>query len=162
MPAKRKKATAKRRKTGGVFNFGPRVTKTRARFLSQTPRGGRIFHKYPKVSKTESRRLAQQNKSRKKAWGLLRANKGGVSRHRVGGRRTRRSVFSTPGWRKQLAQTRGVGRRHKLGKPMAHSAASLGRSNKIIRGKIGHKHGQRGGWLPLVGSILLPMLLGGD
>ena len=51
MPAKRKKATAKRRKTGGVFNFGPRVTKTRAR------RGGRIFHKYPKVSKTESRRL---------------------------------------------------------------------------------------------------------
>ena len=158
MPAKRKKATAKRRN----FNFGPRVTKTRARFLSQTPRGGRIFHKYPKVSKTESRRLARQNKSRKKAWALLRANKGGVSRHRVGGRRTRRSVFSTPGWRKQLAQTRGVGRRHKLGKPMAHSAASLGRSNKIIRGKIGHKHGQRGGWLPLVGSILLPMLLGGD
>ena len=83
MPAKRKKATAKRRKTGGVFNFGPRVTKTRARFLSQIPRGGRIFHKYPKVSKTESRRLAQQNKSRKKAWALLRANKGGVSRHRV-------------------------------------------------------------------------------
>ena len=77
MPAKRKKATAKRRN----FNFGPRVTKTRAR------RGGRIFHKYPKVSKTESRRLAQQNKSRKKAWALLRANKGGVSRHRVGGRR---------------------------------------------------------------------------
>ena len=141
MPAKRKKATAKRRKTGGVFNFGPRVTKTRARLNA---RGGRIFHKYPKVSKTESRRLAQQNKSRKKAWALLRANKGGVSRHRVGGRRTRRSVFRTPGWRKQLAQTRGVGRRHKLGKPMAHSAASLGRSNKIIRGKIGHKHGQKG------------------
>ena len=133
MPAKRKKATTKR--------------------------GGRIFHKYPKVSKTESRRLAQQNKSRKKAWALLRANKGGVSRHRVGGRRTRRSVFSTPGWRKQLAQTRGVGRRHKLGKPMAHSAASLGRSNKIIRGKIGHKHGQKGGWLPIVGSILAGMLM---
>ena len=156
MPAKRKKATAKRRKTGGVFNFGPRVTKTRARLNA---RGGRIFHKYPKVSKTESRRLAQQNKSRKKAWALLRANKGGVSSHRVGGRRTRRSVFSTPGWRKQLAQTRGVGRRHKLGKPMAHSAASLGRSNKIIRGKIGHKHGQKGGWLPLVGSILAGMLM---
>ena len=151
MPAKRKKATAKRRKTGGVFNFGPRVTKTRAR------RGGRIFHKYPKVSKTESRRLAQQNKSRKKAWALLRANKGGVSRHRVGGRRTRRSVFRTPGWRKQLAQTRRPGRR--LGKPMAHSAASLGRSNKIIRGKIGHKHGQKGGWLPIVGSILAGMLM---
>ena len=156
MPAKRKKATAKRRKTGGVFNFGPRVTKTRARLNA---RGGRIFHKYPKVSKTESRRLAQQNKSRKKAWALLRANKGGVSRHRVGGRRTRRSVFRTPGWRKQLAQTRGVGRRHKLGKPMAHSAASLGRSNKIIRGKIGHKHGQKGGWLPIVGSILAGMLM---
>lgn len=109
MPAKRKKATAKR--------------------------GGRIFHKAPKVSKTESRRLAQQNKSR-----LLRANKGGVSRHRVGGRRGRR-----PGRR--------------LGKPMAHSAASLGRSNKIIRGKIGHKHGKRGGWLPLVGSILAGMLM---
>ena len=144
MPAKRKKATAKRRKTGGVFNFGPRVTKTQARLNA---RGGRIFHKYPKVSKTESRRLAQQNKSRKKAWALLRANKGGVSRHRVGGRRTRRSVFSTPGWRKQL------------GKPMAHSAASLGRSNKIIRGKIGHKHGQKGGWLPIVGSILAGMLM---
>ena len=152
MPAKRKKATAKRRKTGGVFNFGPRVTKTRARLNA---RGGRIFHKYPKVSKTESRRLAQQNKSRKKAWGLLRANKGGVSRHRVPAR-ARRSTFRTAGWRKQLAQTR-PGRR--LGKPMAHSAASLGRSNKIIRGKIGHKHGKRGGWLPLVGSILAGMLM---
>ena len=147
MPAKRKKATAKRRKTGGVFNFGPRVTKTRARLNA---RGGRIFHKYPKVSKTESRRLAQQNKSRKKAWGLLRANKGGVSRHRVGGRRTRRSVFRTPGWRKQLAQTRPKT------KAMAPSAASLGRSN---RGKIGHKHGQKGGWLPIVGSILAGLLM---
>ena len=127
MPAKRKKATTKR--------------------------GGRIFHKYPKVSKTESRRLAQQNKSRKKAWALLRANKGGVSRHRVGGRRTRRSTFRTAGWRKQLAQTRPKT------KAMAHSAASLGRSNKIIRGKLGHKHGQKGGWLPIVGSILAGMLM---
>ena len=128
MPAKRKKATAKR--------------------------GGRIFHKAPKVSKTESRRLAQQNKSRKKAWALLRANKGGVSRKRG---RTR-SVFSTPGWRKQLAQTRGVGSRpgRRLGKPMAHSAASLGR---VQRGKIGHKHGKRGGWLPIVGSLLVSMFL---
>ena len=86
MPAKRKKATAKRRKTGGVFNFGPRVTKTRARLNA---RGGRIFHKYPKVSKTESRRLAQQKKSVRAAYRtrLLRGNKGGVSRHRVGGRR---------------------------------------------------------------------------
>ena len=121
MPAKRKKAVAKR--------------------------GGRIFHKYPKVSKTESRRLAQQQKARKKAWGLLRANKGGVSRKRG---RTRRSVFSTPGWRKQLAQTRGVGSRHK---------AQFKAPNKIIRGKIGHKHGKRGGWLPIVGSILASMFL---
>ena len=152
MPAKRKKATAKRRKTGGVFNFGPRVTKTRARLNA---RGGRIFHKYPKVSKTESRRLAQQNKSRilaaaRRRAGLLRGNKGGVSRHRVGGRRTRRSVFSTPGWRKQLAQTRGVGSRHK---------AQFKAPNKIIRGKIGHKHGKKGGWLPIVGSILAGMLI---
>ena len=111
MPAKRKNATAKRRKTGG----------------------------------------AQQQKAQKKAWGLLRANKGGVSRKRVGGtRRTRRSVFSTPGWRKQLAQTRGVGSRHK---------AQFKAPNKIIRGKIGHKHGKRGGWLPIVGSILASMLL---
>ena len=106
-------------------------------------RGGRIVHKFPLVSKTASRRLAQQQKSRKKAWGLLRANKGGASRHRVGGtRRTRRSVFSTPGWRKQLAQSRGIGRR-----PGVH------------RGKIGHKHGKKGGWLPIVGSILAGMLM---
>ena len=133
MPAKRKKAVAKR--------------------------GGRIFHKYPKISKTESRRLAQQKKSRLLATArrrALRNNKGGVSRHRGS-----RSVFKTPGWRKQLAQTRGVGSRpgRRLGKPMAHSAASLGRSNKIIRGKIGHKHGKRGGWLPIVGSLLLSMFL---
>ncbi len=122
MPAKRKKAVAKR--------------------------GGRIFHKYPKISKTESRRLAQQKKSRLLATArrrALRNNKGGVSRHRGS-----RSVFKTPGWRKQLAQTRGVGSRHK---------ADFKAPNKVIRGKIGHKHGKRGGWLPIVGSLLVSMFL---
>ena len=119
---RRRAATSK----GGFFG---RIGNARRRRAKVEARGGRIFHKYPKVSKTESRMLAQQQKARKKAWGLLPANKGGVLRKRGQSRRTRRSVFSTPGWRKQLAQTRGVGSRpgRRLGKPMAHSAASLGR-----------------------------------
>ena len=67
----RRAATSK----GGFFGRIVKAKKRRAR-------GGRLYHKFKKVSKAESRKLAQQEKSRAAARGLLRSNKGGVSRHR--------------------------------------------------------------------------------
>ena len=88
--AARKRYRAKKTARGGCpgkrGGFFGRIGNARRRRAKVEARGGRIFHKYPKVSKTESRRLAQQKKSRAAAkarvWGLLRSNKGGVSRHR--------------------------------------------------------------------------------
>ena len=83
------KALRKRRAATSKGGFFGRIGNARRRRAKVEARGGRIFHKYPKVSKTESRRLAQQKKSVQAAYRarLLRGNKGGVSRHRVGGRR---------------------------------------------------------------------------